>query len=132
MNRLNAWAPHVLSLVRIISALLFLEHGTMKLLHFPGAQPGAPNPLPTFLVVGALLEVVGGGLLAAGLFTRQVAFVLSGEMAVAYLLVHARGGPWPGLNGGDAAILYCWIFFYFVFAGGGPISLDAVLRGRRR
>ena len=122
MNRLNAWAPHVLSLVRIISALLFLEHGTMKLLHFPGAQPGAPNPLPTFLVVGALLEVVGGGLLA----------VLSGEMAVAYFLVHARGGPWPGLNGGDAAILYCWIFFYFVFAGGGPISLDAVLRGRRR
>lgn len=130
MDRLNAWAPRVLSLLRILTALLFMEHGLMKLFQFPGAQPGVPMPLPPILIAAAWIEVVGGALLTVGLFTRAAAFLCSGEMAVAYFLVHAKGGPWPALNGGDAAILMCWIFLYLVFAGGGAWSVDAVVRRR--
>jgi putative oxidoreductase len=103
----------------------------MKLLHFPAAQPGAPAHLPPLLMAAGALELVGGGLVALGLFTRPVAFLLSGEMAVAYWMVHAHSGPWPALNGGDAAILYCFVFFYLVFAGPGPLSLDAMMRRRK-
>jgi len=130
MDRLNAWSPRVLSLLRIITALLFMEHGLMKLFHFPAPQPGAPDPLPTILLVAAILEVGGGALLTLGLFTRAAAFICSGEMAAAYFLFHAKGGPWPALNGGDAAILMCWVFFYLVFAGGGAWSVDALVRKR--
>jgi putative oxidoreductase len=130
MDRLNAWSPRVLSLLRIITALLFMEHGLMKLFHFPAPQPGAPDPLPTILLVAAILEVGGGALLTLGLFTRAAAFICSGEMAAAYFLVHAKGGPWPALNGGDDAILMCWVFFYLVFAGGGAWSVDALVRKR--
>jgi len=131
MQSLDAWAPRALSLLRIIAALLFMEHGLMKLLHFPGPQPGAPDPLPTMLLAAAVIEVVGGGLLTLGLFTRAAAFVCSGQMAVAYFTAHAPQGFWPALNGGEPAILYCFVFFYLVFAGGGAWSLDA-MRGRRR
>ncbi|MET3527546.1 MULTISPECIES: DoxX family protein [Phenylobacterium] len=131
MSSLEAWAPRVLSLLRIVAALLFMEHGLMKLIEFPGPQPGVPDPLPTMLMAAAVIEVVGGGLIALGLFTRVAAFICSGQMAVGYFTVHAAQGFWPGLNGGDAAVLFCFVFLYLVFAGPGPWSLDA-MRGRRR
>lgn len=124
MERLAVWAPRVLSLLRIITALLFMEHGLMKLFHFPAAQPGAPDPLPPLLMAAAALEVVGGALLVLGLFTRPVAFVLSGQMAVAYFLAHASQGFWPALNGGEAAILFCFVFLYLAAAGPGAWSID--------
>jgi putative oxidoreductase len=130
MPNLDAWSPRALSILRIITALLFMEHGLMKLFQFPGAQPGVPDPLPTILVAAAWLEVVGGGLIALGLFTRAAAFICSGEMAVAYFMAHAPQGPYPALNMGEPAVLYCFVFFYLVFAGPGPWSLDAVIRKR--
>jgi putative oxidoreductase len=130
MDRLNVWAPRVLSLLRIVAALLFMEHGLMKLFHFPGPQPGAPDPLPPMLLVAAWLEIVGGGLIVLGLFTRPVAFILSGQMAVAYFLAHAPQGFYPALNMGEPAILYCFLFLYLAFAGPGEWSVDAQLRKR--
>ena len=130
MPNLAVWAPRVLSLLRIVAALLFMEHGLMKLVHFPGPQPGVPDPLPPLLLAAAWIEVVGGGLIALGLFTRAAAFVCSGQMAVAYFMAHGSQGFWPGLNGGDGAILFCFIFLYLVFAGPGPWSLDALARKR--
>lgn len=124
MERLTLWAPRVLSLLRIIAALLFMEHGLMKLFHFPGPQPGAPDPLPPMLVAAAWLEIVGGALLVLGLFTRPVAFILSGQMAVAYFLAHFSQGFWPALNGGEAAILFCFVFLYLAAAGPGAWSVD--------
>lgn len=130
MPNLDVWAPRVLSLLRIIAALLFMEHGLMKLFHFPGPQPGAPDPLPMILMAAATIEVIGGGLLALGLFTRVAAFVCSGQMAAAYFMAHAPQGFWPALNGGEAAILYCFVFLYLVFAGPGIWSIDALVRKR--
>lgn len=125
---LDAWAPRILSLLRIITALLFMEHGLMKLFGFPGPQPGVPDPLPMILVVAAWIEVAAGALIAVGLFTRAAAFLCSGTMAVAYFTAHATQGFWPALNGGEAAILFCFVFLYLVFAGGGTWSLDATVR----
>ena len=130
MPNLDVWAPRVLSLLRIIAALLFMEHGLMKLFHFPGPQPGAPDPLPMILMAAAWIEVVGGGLIALGLFTRAAAFVCSGQMAAAYFMAHAPQGFWPALNGGEAAILYCFVFLYLAFAGPGIWSIDALVRKR--
>jgi putative oxidoreductase len=130
MPNLDAWSPRVLSILRIIAALLFMEHGLMKLFHFPAPQPGAPDPLPAILLAAAWIEVVGGGLIALGLFTRPAAFICSGQMAVAYFMAHAPQGFYPALNMGEAAVLYCFIFFYLVFAGPGPWSLDAIVRKR--
>lgn len=129
----SAWAPRLLSVLRIVSALIFLEHGAQKLLGFPPMPPGAPPPAPlTFIWFGGILELFGGLLLLIGLFSRPVAFLLSGEMAVAYWMFHAPQGPFPALNMGDAAILYCFIFLYIAAAGPGPWSVDARLgRGRR-
>lgn len=123
---MNAWSPRILSLLRIVSALLFMEHGLMKLFHFPITQSGAPDPLPTMLVVAAGLEIALGLLLALGLFTRAAAFLASGEMAAAYFIGHLPSGFWPGVNGGSEAILYCFIFLYLVFAGAGAWSIDAL------
>jgi putative oxidoreductase len=128
MPNLTAWSPRVLSLLRIVAALLFMEHGLMKLFHFPAPQPGAPDPLPPIMLAAACIEVVGGGLIALGLFTRIVAFVCAGEMAVGYFMAHAPRSFWPGINQGDAAILFCFIFLYLAFAGGGPWSLDRAVR----
>ncbi|HEY8005149.1 MAG TPA: DoxX family protein [Phenylobacterium sp.] len=128
MPNLIAWSPRVLSILRIVTALLFMEHGLMKLFQFPAAQPGAPNPLPAILMAAAWIEVVGGGLIALGLFTRVAAFICSGEMAVAYFMAHAPQGLYPAVNMGEGAVLYCFIFFYLVFAGPGPWSLDAAVR----
>jgi putative oxidoreductase len=124
------WSPRVLSLLRIMAALLFMEHGLMKLFHFPAPQPGAPDPLPSILTLAAWMEVVGGGLVAIGLFTRPVAFLLSGEMAVAYFMAHGSHGFYPALNGGEAAVLYCFVFLYLAVEGGGVWSVDAVVRKR--
>jgi putative oxidoreductase len=131
MSRLDAWSPQVLSVLRVVTALLFMEHGLMKLVHFPVPQPGLPDPLPPILLVAGVLETVGGALIALGLFARPAAFILSGEMAVAYLMVHMPKSFWPGVNEGDAAILFCFVFFYLVFAGPGPWSVDAVVARRR-
>ena len=128
MPNLTTWSPHVLSILRIISALLFMEHGLMKLFDFPAPQPGADGPLPPMLLAAAWIEVVGGALLALGLFTRAAAFVASGEMAAAYFIAHGSKSFWPALNGGDEAILFCFVFLYLVFAGGGAWSLDRAIR----
>jgi len=102
----------------------------MKLIEFPAAIPGVPTPLPLILQVAAWMEVIGGGLLAIGLFTRPVAFLLSGEMAAAYFIGHASKGFYPALNGGEPAILYTFIFLYFAFAGAGAWSADGAIGGR--
>ncbi|MGF9691267.1 DoxX family protein [Rhizobium sp. 0TCS1.26] len=120
--RLNAYQPQALAVLRIITALLFIEHGTMKLFAFPAAQ--MEGPLPPLLLVAALMEVIGGLLIAVGLFTRPVAFLLSGQMAVAYFMAHASKGFYPSLNGGELSILYCFIFLYLVFSGPGAWSVD--------
>jgi putative oxidoreductase len=128
---MSIWTPRILSVLRIMTALLFMEHGLMKLIHFPAAQPGAPDPLPALILAAALIEVIGGALIALGLFTRVAAFICSGQMAVAYFIAHFPQSPWPAINGGDAAILYCFIFLYLAFAGGGEWSVDAALAKRR-
>ena len=130
MDRLSVWAPRVLSVLRIVVALLFMEHGLMKVFHFPIPQPGAPDPLPPMLLAAAWLEILGGALILLGLFTRPAAFILSGEMAVAYFLAHAPQGFYPAVNKGEAAILYCFVFLYLVFAGPGEWSVDAQVRKR--
>lgn len=128
MPNLSLWAPRVLSILRLITALLFMQHGLMKLFDFPGPQPGAPDPLPPILMAAAWLEVIGGGLIAVGLFTRMLAFICSGQMAVAYFVAHGSQGFWPALNHGELAIMFCFVFLYLAFAGGGPWSLDAIVR----
>lgn len=130
----SAWresAPRLLAVLRIVAAFMFMTSGTMKLFAFPAGIPpaGGTVPLASQLGVGALLELVGGGLMLVGLFTRPVAFVLSGEMAVAYFQFHFRQGFWPVVNGGVPAALYCFVWLYFSAAGAGAWSLDA-RRGR--
>lgn len=120
----TTWAPRMLSVLRIITALLFLAHGSQKLLGFP-ASDGMPDAFTMGWIAG-VLELFGGALLVLGLFTRPVAFVLSGQMAVAYFIAHAPQSFYPALNGGDAAILFCFVFLYLVFAGPGPWSVDAL------
>lgn len=121
----SGWAPHALAALRIVAGVLFLAHGVVKLFGFPeGAQPGQVELMSLF-GVGAVLELVGGALLVLGLFTRPTAFVLSGEMAVAYWMFHAPKSLYPAVNGGDAAILFCFIFLYIACAGPGSWSLDS-------
>ena len=129
---LSAWSPRVLSILRIVVALLYLQHGLMKLIGFPAPIPGAPHPLPLPFQVAMCMEVIGAPLLILGLFTRPVAFLLSGEMAVAYFMVHAPLGFYPILNMGEPVVLYCFIFLFLFFAGPGDWSLDAWLKRTRR
>lgn len=121
-NKLVGWAPLALSLLRIVSALIFMAHGTSKLLNFPPSEM-SPPAFSIFWIAG-VIELLGGGLLAIGLFSRVAAFVMSGTMAAAYFIAHAPDSFFPVLNGGDAAILYCFVFLYIVFAGPGPVSVD--------
>ena len=124
------WAPRLLSILRIVTALIFMAHGTQKLLGFP-PSPMQP-PVGSLLWFGGVLEMVGGFLVLIGLFTRPVAFLLAGEMAVAYWMFHAPNSPFPAINQGDAAILYCFVFLYISAAGPGPWGADAARRGRAR
>jgi putative oxidoreductase len=122
---LEPWIPRALALLRIVAALLFFEHGTMKILSFPvGPDNQTGVPVGTLFWYAGMLELFGGPLLLVGLFTRPVAFVLSGQMAFAYFLTHARHGPFPAATEGDAAILFCFIFLFLVVAGPGAWSLD--------
>jgi len=130
VSRWRSWAPYLLSILRIVAAFLFMQVGTAKLFAFPGpVMPGGGTaPVASLPGVAGVLETFGGALLLVGLFTRPVAFVLSGEMAVAYFIAHAPQGFWPVLNQGAPAALYCFMFLYFSASGGGPWSLDALRR----
>jgi putative oxidoreductase len=125
------WTPRVLSILRIITAFLFIAHGAQKLFSFL-APPGAPGPAPYGQIwIGGVIEFFGGLLLLLGLFTRPVAFILSGTMAVAYFQMHAPGGFWPLQNKGELAVLYSFVFLFLAVAGGGEWSLDRLLRRER-
>ena len=128
--RLVALETYVRSILRIVAAFLFLQFGTAKLFAWPGAMlpDGGTFPLMSKIGIAGFLEAFGGGLMLVGLFTRPVAFVLSGEMAFAYFLEHAPKGFWTAFNGGTEAVIFCFLWLYFVFAGPGPWSLDAKLR----
>ena len=121
---LERYTPYGLAALRVVTALIFIPHGTQKLFGFPAPPQSGQPPLLSLLGIGGIMELVGGVLILLGLFTRPVAFLLSGEMAVAYWLFHAPRSPYPVLNGGDAAILYCFVFLLFVFTGPGAYSLD--------
>ncbi|HEX8364055.1 MAG TPA: DoxX family protein [Allosphingosinicella sp.] len=128
--RFAPWAPYALAALRIVAGLLFLSHGLVKMFGFPeGAQPGQ-QALFTLMGIGGAIEVVAGLLIALGLFTRFAAFIASGEMAVAYWMFHAPSGFYPILNAGELAIVYCFLFLYFVFSGPGALSLDGAMRRR--
>jgi putative oxidoreductase len=132
--RWRSWSPSLLSILRIVSAFLFIQFGTGKVLAFPAPiMPGGGTaPVTSLAGFAGTLEMVGGALLLLGLFTRPVAFILAGEMAVAYFMGHAPQGFWPVLNQGSPAILFCFIWLYISSAGPGPWSLDASLRNRSR
>ena len=131
VTKWSSWAPQLRSVLRIVAAFLFTQVGTAKLFAFPAAimPGGGAAPLTSLAGIAGLLESVGGPLLLLGLFTRPVAFILSGEMAVAYFYGHAPHGFWPVLNQGAPAVFYCFLFLYLSAAGAGPWSLDA-RRGR--
>jgi putative oxidoreductase len=121
---LESARPYVLSLLRIVAALLFLQHGLQKYFSFPSA---VTFPMRPILYVQGVIEIAGGALLFLGVYTRLVAFILAGDMAAAYFMAHAPRSFFPAVNGGDAAVLYCFVFFYIFFAGGGPWSVDRTL-----
>ena len=127
------WSPELLSVLRIIVAFLFIQHGTAKWFAFPAAvfPNGGVAAVGSLVWFAAVIETIGGALLLPGLFTRAVAFILAGEMAVAYFIAHAGRGFWPTFNQGEPAVFYCFTFLYFSAAGAGPWSLDAVLARRR-
>ncbi|HTI06499.1 MAG TPA: DoxX family protein [Gemmatimonadales bacterium] len=131
------WAPQLLSVLRIVLAYLLIQAAMIKLFGFPIPVPGSPSgtvPAGSLPWVAGLIEIIGGPLVLIGLFTRPVAFVIAGEMAVAYFYGHARMGHWlwPVANQGHAAVIFCFLFLYISAAGAGPWSLDAWLARRRR
>jgi putative oxidoreductase len=126
---LLAWAPRVLSILRIVTAFLLLCHGTAKLLHVPHQEMFDDLQIMSLTGIQGVIELVGGVLLLIGLFTRPVAFILSGDMAVAYFMAHFPKSWLPLLNNGELAVLFCFIFLYLFFAGPGPWSVDARMRG---
>lgn len=143
---LDAWSPKILSLLRFVTGLVFLQHGTQKILHFPappapppgaaaaakaaaaGAAHAAPTLAGTLAPFSGWFELVGGILMVIGLFSRPVAFLLSGEMAIAFFAAHFPRSPLPILNGGDLAVMFCFVFLYLFFAGPGPISVDGMMK----
>ena len=123
--RMERFRPYILSILRIVVGLLFLEHGLSKVFNFP-----APSPVPSLsglLILAAILETIGAALFLVGAFTRIVAFILAGEMAFAYFMAHAPRSFYPVVNAGELAVLFCFIFLYFAFAGGGPLSVDGAM-----
>lgn len=135
LNADSPWASRMLSVFRIVAGLMFITFGTMKLFGFPPPAGGSGEASPIVLMsqigIGALLEFVGGILIVLGLFTRPVAFVLAGEMAVAYFQFHHPRAFFPTANNGVSAVMYCFFFLYLVFAGAGAWSLDALVSRRR-
>ena len=131
--RWSTWAPQLRSVLRIFAAFTFMQFGTAKLFAFPGAiMPGGGTaPVVSLVGLASILESFGGALLLVGLFTRPVAFLLAGEMAVAYFIGHGSHGFWTVLNQGTPAVIYCFVWFYLSAAGGGPWSLDARLAGSK-
>jgi len=127
----DAWVPHLRSILRIVAGFLFMAHGTQKLFGMPAAEPRDPVELLSLMGAAGVLETFGGLLLILGLCTRPVAFILSGQMAVAYFLRHQPQGFWPILNGGERAALYSFLFLFLAGAGGGPWGLDEWWRRRR-
>ena len=127
---LNAWAPRALSVMRIYTGVLLFEHGTAKILGFPAVPSFAKVQIGSLVGASGLIELIGGVLFTVGLFTRPVAFILSGFAAVAYFMVSAPKGFYPILNNGELASLFSFVFIYFVFSGPGPWSLDA-MTGRK-
>jgi putative oxidoreductase len=125
------WTGYLRSLLRMVAAFLFMAHGTQKLFAWPIDEPRDPAQLLSLMGLAGVLETFGGALLLLGLFTRPVAFLLAGEMAVAYFMSHASNGFWPILNRGEVAVVYCFLFLYLAAAGGGPWSIDAA-RSRRQ
>jgi putative oxidoreductase len=124
-TRMEMWRPYILSILRIVIGLLFLSHGLSKVFNFP-----APSPVPSLsglLILAAFLETVGAFLFLIGAYTRIVAFILSGEMAFAYFMAHAPQSFYPLVNKGELAVIYCFIFLYFAFAGAGPWSVDRAM-----
>lgn len=119
----QSWSPELLSVLRIVAGLLFMMHGTMKLLAYPAPFPMHLAPF-TMLWFAGIIELVGGALVLVGLFTRYAAFIMAGEMAFAYFIGHFPKAFWPVQNGGDAAVLYCFVFLYLAAAGAGPWSVD--------
>lgn len=125
-------APEMRSVLRIVAALLFVQHGCAKLFHVPYQPMFAHLRLMSLLGVQGVIELVGGGLLIIGLFSRPVAFILAGDMAVGFFIAHFPKGWLPILNGGDLAVLFCFTFLYLCVAGPGPWSLDAHLHSGKR
>jgi putative oxidoreductase len=125
------WSARLLSVLRIVTAFLFMAHGTQKLFGWPSTEPQQTVNLMSLMGLAGVLETFGGLLLLLGLLTRPVAFLLSGEMAFAYFMAHAPRGFWPILNRGEVVVLFCFIFLYFAAVGAGPWSLDAA-RARSR
>ena len=128
-SKWQALAPQVKSLLRITASIMFILAGTMKLLAFPAGMPpnGGTVPVLSQLGIGAVLEISCGTLILLGFFTRPAAFILSGQMALAYFQFHFPNGYWPNMNGGMAAVLYCFIWLYFSASGAGPWSIDEIL-----
>jgi putative oxidoreductase len=127
---LNGWSPYLLSLLRMVAAFVYMEHGTQKLFGFPAPFP-MPH-LPPLFLAGGIIETFGGALLLIGLFTAPVALIVSGEMAVAYFLMHAPHGFWPLVNHGEPVVLNCFIFLFLASTGGGPWSVDRWFQSRVR
>jgi putative oxidoreductase len=124
-TRLETWTPYILSILRVVVGLLFLQHGLSKVFNFP-----APSPVPSLsglLILAAILETIGAALFLVGAFTRIVAFILSGEMAFAYFMAHSPRSFYPIVNAGELAVLFSFLFLYFAFAGGGPWSVDRAM-----
>jgi len=126
--RMERFRPYILSILRIVVGLLFLQHGLSKVFNFPAPSP--VGALSGLLILAAFLETVGALLLILGVYSRIVAFILSGEMAFAYFMAHAPRSVYPIVNGGELAVLFCFIFLYFAFAGGGPLSVDRTILNR--
>ena len=124
MTFLEKWQNQILALLRIVSGLLFLEHGTAKLFHFPHVPMFDNMKIASLVGVAGVIELVGGALVTIGLFSRFAAFIMSGEMAVAYWMVHFPHSPYPVLNEGEAAILFCFVFLYLASAGPGAWSIN--------
>jgi putative oxidoreductase len=127
-DSLSKWQPTALSVLRFYAGLSIIEHGTVKNFGFPAGAPYGIPPFGSLGWVGGVIELVGGALIILGLFTRPVAFIMAGFTAVAFFMVHFPKSLFPVVNGGELAAVYCFIFLYLIFAGGGPLSLDAVLR----